>query len=181
MKNKKIAIIGCGNLGLSILNGLLTNPLINPKNISITRRNFECLEYLKNKGIDVSSNNSRVIKNSDIIIFALKPYNILEILKELNGDINAKKHIIISLATGILIDEIQNNLTSSPPIFRAMPNTGADVGESMTCICSNSNDSKKIDLKNLIEQLREFKKDRDRPEDLSAVILVDRTGVAKFN
>ncbi|MBC8198067.1 MAG: pyrroline-5-carboxylate reductase [Candidatus Marinimicrobia bacterium] len=146
MKNKKIAIIGCGNLGLSILNGLLTNPLINPKNISITRRNFECLEYLKNKGIDVSSNNSRVIKNSDIIIFALKPYNILEILKELNGDINAKKHIIISLATGILIDEIQNNLTSSPPIFRAMPNTGADVGESMTCICSNSNDSKKIDL-----------------------------------
>ena len=50
------------------------------------------------------------------------------------------------MVVGISVEQIQENISTSIPIFRAMPNTGADVGESMTCICSNSNDTGKIDL-----------------------------------
>jgi len=142
MKNKKIAIIGCGNLGVSILNGLLADTSINPQNIIVTRRNIEYIAHLKKKGIRVTNDNSKAVNESEIIIVALKPYNILEVLNELNENLNSKKHILVSLSTGISIEQIQDILKVQLPIFRAIPNTGADVNESMTCICSNSNNSK---------------------------------------
>ena len=141
MKNKKIAIIGCGNLGLSILNGLLAEKTVLPSNIIVTRRNINTLEHLKKTGIRTSVDNVRAINESEIIIVALKPYNILEVLKELKSLFIPGKHILISLATGISLDQIQNIVNTSIPVFRAMPNTAADVGMSMTCISSNSNDN----------------------------------------
>mgnify|MGYP001225828200 CR=1 FL=1 len=140
MKNKKIAIIGCGNLGLSILNGLLDQQSIKPSNIIVTRRNINALEHLKETGIGLSDDNASAINESEIIIVALKPYNILEVLKELNTLFVPKKHILVSLATGISLVQIQNIITVTIPVFRAMPNTAADVGMSMTCISSKTTD-----------------------------------------
>ena len=146
MENKKTAIIGCGNLGLSILNGLLEEESIQPSNITVTRRNIETLEHLREKGIKLSNDNASAINASEIIIVALKPYNILEVLEELKTLFVPGKHTLVSLATGISLQQIQNIVTIPIPIFRAMPNTAADVGMSMTCISSNSNDNKAADL-----------------------------------
>lgn len=146
MKNKKIAIIGCGNLGLSILNGLLDRQTILPSNIIVTRRNIKSLDHLKETGVRVSDNNVTAVNESEIIILALKPYNILEVLKELNTYLVSKKHILVSLATGISLAEIQNIVTTPIPIFRAMPNTAADVGMSTTCISSKTADKDAIDI-----------------------------------
>lgn len=140
MKDKKIAIIGCGNLGLSILNGLLATQIIPPSNITVTRRNINALEELRETGVKISNDNAIAIRDSKIIIIALKPYNILEVLKELKTHFVSEKHILVSLATGISLQQIQNTINISIPLFRAMPNTGADVGVSMTCISSNTND-----------------------------------------
>ncbi len=137
MINRKIAIIGCGNLGLSILNGLLAEPAVNPANIIVTRRNIGALDHLQETGIKITDNNVQAINESELIIVALKPYNILEVIGELNPQISAEKHILVSLATGISIEQIQSIIKVPVPIFRAMPNTAADVGMSMTCICSN--------------------------------------------
>lgn len=138
MENKKIAIIGCGNLGLSIVKGLLNNKNINPKNITVTKRNVDTISYLNDSGINVTSNNAEAIENSEIIIVALKPYNILEILAVLKDNFNSNKHILVSLATGISIEQIQSTIGYDLPIYRAMPNTATDVSESITCLCSNS-------------------------------------------
>ncbi len=140
MKDKKIAIIGCGNLGLSILNGLLDEQSIKPSNIIVTRRNIDALDFLKPTGINLSSDNVKAVKKSEIIIVALKPYNILDVIKEIAAFFDPKKHILVSLATGISIEKIQHYIKVPISIFRAMPNTASDVGESTTCICSNSND-----------------------------------------
>lgn len=140
MENKKIAIIGCGNLGLSILNGLLEQETISASNIIVTRRNIKALEYLREKGIGLSNDNAKAIQDSELIILALKPYNILEVLDELKTLFIPEKHILISLATGISLTQIHNIVTTSIPIFRAMPNTAADVGTSMTCISSKTTD-----------------------------------------
>tara|TARA_R110002072_G_scaffold251518_2_gene410402 strand:+ start:41197 stop:41994 length:798 start_codon:yes stop_codon:yes gene_type:complete len=145
MKNKKIAIIGCGNLGLSILNGLTAEQTIFPSNIIVTRRNEEGIEHLKETGIRTSSDNVWAVSESEIIIVALKPYNILEVLKELNSCFIPGQHILVSLATGISLEQIQNIVSSPIPVFRAMPNTAADVGMSMTCISTNSTDVTAID------------------------------------
>jgi len=140
MKNKKIAIIGCGNLGLSILRGILEEQTIAPENVIVTRRNIKVLEHLKESGIGISDDNVKAINESEIIILALKPYNILEVLKELNGFLVPGKHILVSLATGISLKQIHDIVSLPIPIFRAMPNTAADVGMSMTCISSRTQD-----------------------------------------
>lgn len=142
MENKKIAVIGCGNLGLSIVKGLLNNKQIDPSNITATKRNVDTINFLKNTGINVTDNNLSAIKNSDIIIIALKPYNILEVLADLKSEFNKDKHILVSLATGITINQIESVIGFDYPIYRAMPNTATDVSESITCLCSNTNDSK---------------------------------------
>jgi pyrroline-5-carboxylate reductase len=141
MKNKKIAIIGCGNLGLSILNGLLAQESIVPSNIIVTRKNVNALAHLKETGIKISDNNEMAVNESEIIIVALKPYNILEVLKELSSLFVPSKHVLVSLATGISLAQIQDMVNVEVPIFRAMPNTAADVAMSMTCISSNSEDN----------------------------------------
>jgi|SRR5690554_948757 len=140
MKNKKIAIIGCGNLGLSILNGLLADRTITPANIIVTKRNTDALEHLKKTGVRISDDNIEAVKTSELIIVALKPYNVLEVLKEVQPYFVPGKHILVSLATGISLSEIQHIVNVSVPVFRAMPNTAADVGMSMTCISTNSTD-----------------------------------------
>ena len=143
MKDKKIAIIGCGNLGLSILNGLLAED-IPASHITVTRRNTESLDHLREVGVNVSTDNKKAINDSEIIIVALKPYTILDVLADLREQFDPQKHILVSLATGISLDQIQEVVKNSTPIFRAMPNTGADVGMSMTCICGNSDDSSTV-------------------------------------
>ena len=85
MIDKKIAIIGCGNLGLCILNGLLEQQIIAPSNIIATRRNMGALVHLQEKGIRLTDDNKEAVKESELIIVALKPYNILEVLKTLDA------------------------------------------------------------------------------------------------
>ena len=146
MRNKKIAIIGCGNLGLSILNGLLEKQTLLPSNITVTKRNTKTLEHLAHKGIVITNNNAKAIQESEILIIALKPYNILEILKELNTYFIPGKHILVSLATGISIAQIKKSIQVSIPVYRAMPNTAADVGMSMTCISTENSDLDSTEL-----------------------------------
>ncbi len=148
MQNKKIAIIGCGNLGTSILNGLLEKKVLAPNNIHVTKRNISTLKEFEATGIHISDNNELAVKNSEILIIALKPYNVVKELEKLKDCIH-ENHIIVSLATGITIHEIAN-VVGDIEIFRAMPNTAADVSESLTCLCSNSTDKNTKDTINYI-------------------------------
>ena len=134
MKNKKIAIIGCGNLGLTIAHGLLDDGFT-ASDITATRRNTNSLTALREKGVLVTSDNAEAVKNADIIVLAVKPYNVEPILAEIQDALVSTRHILACLATGITLDELSKWGGSELPIFRAMPNTAADVNESMTLIC----------------------------------------------
>jgi len=156
MQEKKVAIIGCGNLGRAIANGLLAQGNILPEHITVTRRNTGLLTDLASQGVSVTSDNAAAIQASDLIIVALKPYNMEPILKELNHQFVSGKHSIVSLATGISIDQIDSCIDVDIPIFRAMPNTAADVKMSMTCIATNSKDEDAISLvKNYFDAIGE--------------------------
>lgn len=151
----KIAIIGCGNLGKSILDGLIKDSQFANRGIFATKRNISDLSELKVPSVTVTSDNHEAIRQSKIIIVALKPFNILETLGSLKSDIKSD-HIIISLATGISISEIRAVIGNDVSIYRAMPNTGAGVGQSMTCICTeDQNESHKKDVKAIFEAIGE--------------------------
>jgi len=131
-----IAILGGGNLGKSIAQGLLENNYA-PENITITRNRIELLNNLKEKGVHVSNNNIEATQNTQVVIIAVKPYKIAEILQEIDSVITTDK-IIISVVSDFTIAEIEKHLTNTPSIVRAMPNTAAAVNESMTCLASNN-------------------------------------------
>ncbi len=145
MAGKKISIIGCGNIGLSLLQGFLKEKAIPAKNITVTRRNIEELDSLKPFGVRLTCNNIQAVKDSEIVIIAVKPYNIINILEEIREYINPKKHIIISVTAGISINEIKDLVKSPLPIFRAMPNISASVGKSLSCISHSDADEKDIE------------------------------------
>jgi pyrroline-5-carboxylate reductase len=136
MKNSRIAIIGGGNLGAAIAEGLIKSKFIAPADITVTRRNLEALLPLKTLGVHVTSNNREAIQNSDVIIVALKPYNVREILEGLKDDFDAHRHIVISVVTGIFLKDLASILNHGVPIFRAMPNTAIAIQESVTCLCN---------------------------------------------
>ncbi|MCA4897187.1 MAG: pyrroline-5-carboxylate reductase [Bacteroidota bacterium] len=135
MKNKKIAIIGGGNLGAAMAEGLLKSGFSRPEDITVTRRTLSRLTDLKEKGVNVTDDNDLAIRASEVIIVALKPFNVKEVLTSLKNSFDPKKHLIISLVTGVFLKDLADIFESDFPIFRAMPNTAIAIQESVTCIC----------------------------------------------
>lgn len=134
--DKRIAIIGGGNLGQAIASGLLSENFEASK-LFITRHKIELLSDYKTQGVNVSTNNIEAVQNSDVIIIAVKPYKIESVLLEISSYIS-NNHLVISVVSDFSIEAINNTLQSNPVIFRAMPNTAASVNESMTCISSQN-------------------------------------------
>ncbi len=132
----KSGIIGCGNLGTSILKGMTGK---NPDNeIIVSKRDTRSIAHLASEKVRVTSDNRQVIQNSEILILSLKPYTIIPFIQEHKDLIDPSRHTIISVATGITIGEIREALGKPVDIYRAMPNTATSVNESMTAIASGS-------------------------------------------
>jgi len=132
---KNIAIIGCGNLGLSIVEGLLDDATSEQYHITATRRNVRPIQHLASRGVTVTSDNAYAVKEADVIIVAVKPYNVDGILQEISEYLDASRHTLVSLATGVSIASIHKQVDEAIAVFRAMPNTATLVKESFTCIC----------------------------------------------
>lgn len=145
----RIAIIGTGNLGKAMALGLLDSGYSANK-LTLTRRNTEKLAAFKEKGCVVTSNNKEAISNAELLIFAVKPYNIHEILGEVAAAIDAKKHRVVSVVTGVNMSNLTALLPKDVPFFRAMPNTAADVNESITCICHTNAGTEEVDEVNTV-------------------------------
>ena len=142
MHNLKITVIGCGNLGLSLVQGLIRNKQVNPKKITATKRNITPILFLKEKGIKVTDNNNEAVKTGELIIVAVKPYNLVHVFDEIKDVLDPNKHLIVSVATGITTDEIYEMIQKPVPIFRAMPNIATDINESITCLYQRGSSEK---------------------------------------
>jgi len=132
---KKIAIIGGGNLGTAIAEGLLKSKFSKAADIIVTKRNTSTLKSLKEKGVDITDDNSEAVKKSEVIILAVKPFQVEEVLNGIRKELTTDK-ILISVVTGVLISEMEGIVKKNITYFRAMPNTAIAIQESMTCICS---------------------------------------------
>lgn len=154
MKNSKIAIIGGGNLGAAIAEGLIKSQFVAPQQITVTRRNVDVIHHLKVLGVNITSDNGAAIKQSDVIIVALKPYNVKEVLEGLKQNFDKSRHILISVVTGIFVKDLSEIVGVDIPIFRAMPNTAIAIQESVTCLCHQGASKEQVEyVTNLFDQL----------------------------
>ncbi|MFM1878558.1 MAG: hypothetical protein RLZZ241_1424 [Bacteroidota bacterium] len=144
----KIAIIGAGNLGLSMATGILHSG--GATSMFLTRRNLDLIREFESYGnVTISSDNREAVKASDILIFSVQPGHFSKILEEVK-DLLHDNHVIISTITGFSISKIEEILGSERYLLRAMPNTAISVGRSMTCICSNEKGKKRLELTSAI-------------------------------
>ncbi|MDC6469506.1 pyrroline-5-carboxylate reductase [Flavobacteriaceae bacterium] len=140
----KIAIIGTGNLGLSIAKGLVINNTYTT--LYLSKRNIDVLSSWKEYiNVFITQDNKEAVQNSDIIIFAVQPNQFDLILKEVKS-LLTDKHVLISTITGYTIDRMESIIGNQHPIIRSMPNTAISVGKSMTCLCSNDTGKKKLPI-----------------------------------
>jgi pyrroline-5-carboxylate reductase len=143
MTSKKITILGGGNLGTAIAEGLIKSGFAEPNQLTVTRRTLDRLHHLREKGVTTTSDNAAAIEAGEIIIVALKPYNVKEILEGLKKSFDPRKHIIISVVTGVSIQDL-NAIVGNVPLFRAMPNTAIAIQESVTCLCSQHTTNEQV-------------------------------------
>jgi pyrroline-5-carboxylate reductase len=154
MQHKNIAIIGGGNLGSAIASGLIKKNFCLPEQITITKRNPDTLSTLKTKGITVTNDNSTAVKNADIIILAVKPFQAKEVLEAIKGQYQKNNPLLCSVVTGFSLEQIKSVTPDHVSVVRAMPNTAIAIGESMTCLCTTGiEDDQKIYIESLFNQL----------------------------
>lgn len=152
--SKRIAIIGGGNLGASIAEGLIQSEFSRPVELSITRRNPASLSRFAEQGSMVHSDNKKAVKAAEIVILAVKPYNFVDIINEIKSSLDPKKHVIVSVISGVWIDQIQKAIGKPVPVIRAMPNTAIAIQQSMTCLSYADASTSQINyIKQLFDQL----------------------------
>lgn len=140
----KIAIVGAGNLGLSIAKGILHSN--GATTMYLTKRNTtQIKDFEKYGNVTVTSDNEEAVRQSDILIFAVQPGHFEAILFDIK-EFLTENHVIISTITGFSIARMESVVGNDKYIIRSMPNTAISVGKSMTCICSNGLGKKRVDL-----------------------------------
>ncbi len=133
----KISIIGGGNLGYSIAEGILLKKISKAEDVTVTRRNINLLEPLAKKGVVTMADNVKAAETADMVIVAVKPKQTKEVLQQIKFAVEKKNPIVVSVVTGVLIQDMKAILGSQARVYRAMPNTAIAIGESMTCLAGD--------------------------------------------
>jgi pyrroline-5-carboxylate reductase len=145
-KKAGISILGCGNIGSSIALGLIKSKSLSPRQITVTRRDVELLDPLSAKGFITTSDNKTAVKNSDIIIIAVTPQQLNNLMNDCKDIIDPSRHIVLSIVSGASIKQIKEQLGKNIPVVRVMPNTAIAIQESMTCISAEDEDKEALNI-----------------------------------
>lgn len=133
-----IAILGSGNIGISLAKGLVKAGYATPGQIRLTRRNITHLEAFNAQGFVTSADNAAVVADADIVVLAVLPQQLNQLLDQIKPAVDVNKHLFISVASGVSCLDIRNKLGDEVQVVRAMPNTAIAIGQSMTCIASDN-------------------------------------------
>jgi pyrroline-5-carboxylate reductase len=134
MINKKIGIIGCGNMGEAILERL-SRLIEKSTSIMVSEMDVKRREYIQSKyKIIVEIDNNLVVKASDVIIIAVKPKDLKKLLKEELCCSLDKSKLVISIAAGVTTKFIEDIIGEKMPVVRVMPNMPALVGEGVSSL-----------------------------------------------
>ncbi|UCF67571.1 MAG: pyrroline-5-carboxylate reductase [Acidobacteriota bacterium] len=134
----KLAILGAGNIGRAMAIGLDASGTIKREQMVLTRRHLERLEDLTELGFAAQTDNRDAVRRAEIVVIAVEPQQLNDLLHEIGSELDPGRHLLISVVSGAGIDDMLRHAGKSLPVVRAMPNTGIAIGQSMTCLATNS-------------------------------------------
>jgi len=154
LKGCKVAIIGGGNMGRAIIEGLKKQAHDTKDILVIETDNLKKQDLEKSYSVVVKSSVDPTIENYDVIIVAVKPQNIRSVFADINPYISGKQ-LIISVAAGITLKFMERYITKTYQIVRTMPNIAARVGKAVCAMCYNEalSDEKRLWAKQIMESI----------------------------
>ena len=135
LKQQRIAVIGAGKMGASLIHGLIEGHEMPPGQIIATGRRQSVLDDLSKKtGVEISRGNLEAIQGADIILLCVKPQVVGQVLEEI-GPGMVPDQLVVSIAAGISTEMIEDKVATGVVVVRAMPNTPVLIGAGMTALC----------------------------------------------
>jgi pyrroline-5-carboxylate reductase len=131
----KVALLGAGKMGGTLVQAFLKNRLFRPENIIATVQHADRARQLsKQWGIAVTTDNLAAARKSDLILLGVKPQQVAEVVEQIRPALTAKK-TLLSFAASVKTNALEQAAKLELAVIRAMPNTPALVGCAATALC----------------------------------------------
>jgi pyrroline-5-carboxylate reductase len=139
------AILGGGNIGTAIAEGLVRSGRATPAEIVITRRRVHLLQPLAERGFIVQADDADAVRRAAVVIASVEPQQLDALLDDIAPALDSSRHVLISTVSGAGIDAILARIGKPVPVVRAMPNTAIAIQESMTCLAARPEHAAALD------------------------------------
>jgi pyrroline-5-carboxylate reductase len=134
LKNRQVGLVGTGNMGEALIKGLLHGHVCKPEQIFCSDTRPERLKVVRETyGVKGTSHNIEVVKHSEILILAVKPQIMKQVVSEVAKYLDLSK-LIISIAAGVPLDAIESCAKKELKLIRVMPNICVSVREGVSAI-----------------------------------------------
>ncbi len=139
MNRYKIGLIGCGVMGVSLLNGIIHSSLVHPADVMV----WDVLpektdEMIKQFKVTAAAEMKQVFDAPRLVFLAVKPVDMPGVLENIKESLT-ERHVLISVAAGISIEQIEKGVGENKKIIRLMPNTPCLIGKGMTVVSPGMN------------------------------------------
>ena len=142
LSDQRLAVLGAGKIGGILLRAFLEQQLISPKRVHATVRHIEKARTLaKQLSIEASTDNRAAVRNADIILLAVKPQAVKDVLEEIKPEMRPDK-MIVSVVASVSTQLMEKQLGMEVPVIRAMPNTPCAIGCGMTGLAKGAHAGK---------------------------------------
>jgi pyrroline-5-carboxylate reductase len=136
--SRRVAILGCGKIGESLLAGLLSSDWRKPDEVTVTARREERAAELRDRfGVHATLSNSEAVAGAELVVIAVKPQDFEILLAEI-GALLAPEQTVLSVAAAIPTGAIERRIAAAVPVVRSMPNAPAVVHEGIAGICAGA-------------------------------------------
>ena len=130
----KITMIGAGAMGGATVEGLIKGEFFKNENITVADPSQQVIEKFAEQGVSVTTDNQMAAQDADIVCVCVKPWLVEQVLKEIEGVLDAKKQLLIIIAAGVPSAKVKEWLPTCPPLFLVIPNIAIAHLASMTFI-----------------------------------------------
>lgn len=138
----KLTVIGAGNMGGAIARGALRAKTVAPEELTVCDPDDNFARKLEAEGYKVGyqKDNARGIDGADLIVVAVKPWLIEEVLRGISDSVDRQKQAVVSIAAGVTFEQLEKYIGADryggPALYRVIPNTAISIGKSVTFIAS---------------------------------------------
>jgi len=138
VEGRRIAVLGAGKIGESLIRGLLTSESRAPDDIAASGRRAERVDDLRERyGIRSTLSNAEAVGGASLVVVAVKPQDIEVLLGDIAPSVGPEQ-TVLSIAAAIPTSLIEGRLAPGVPVVRAMPNTPSTVGEGIAGLCAGA-------------------------------------------